>query len=85
MYLTHAVDSQENTLEFLLSPKRDTEAAKRFFAKALAAAHSRTPRVISVDKNATYPKAWKRAESGEDDARFLSTAAEQVSQQPDRA
>jgi transposase, IS6 family len=59
MYLYHAVDSQGNTPEFLLSRGRDTEAAKRFFSKALAAPHSSTPRVITVDKNAAYPKAFK--------------------------
>src|SRR5207248_11291683 len=35
MYLYRAVDSQGNTLEFLLSSMRDAEAAKRFFLKAL--------------------------------------------------
>ncbi|BCL77582.1 IS6 family transposase [Ktedonobacteria bacterium brp13] len=35
MYLYRAVDSQGNTLEFLLSPTRDAEAAKRFFGKLL--------------------------------------------------
>ena len=35
MYLYRAVDSEGNTLEFLLSPTRDAEAAKRFFVKAL--------------------------------------------------
>ncbi len=34
-YLYRAVDSQRNTLEFLLSPTRDAEAAKRFFITAL--------------------------------------------------
>jgi transposase-like protein len=61
-YLYRAVDSQGNTLEFFLSPKRDTQAAKRFFSKALHAHHTMTPRVITVDKNAAYPKAlneWK--------------------------
>jgi IS6 family transposase len=53
-----AMDSQGNTLEFLLSPTRDAEAAKRFFAKTLAAPHTTTPRVINVDKNAAYPKAF---------------------------
>ena len=57
MYLYRAVDSAGNTLEFLLSPTRDTEAAKQFFRKALEAAHTVTPRVITVDKNAAYPKA----------------------------
>ena len=59
MYLYRAVDSQGNTLEFLLSPRRDAQAAKSFFAKALAAPHSRAPRVITVDKNTAYPKAFK--------------------------
>jgi len=36
MYLYRAVDSEGNTLEFLLSPRRDAEAAKRFFLKALS-------------------------------------------------
>jgi transposase, IS6 family len=35
MYLYRAVDSEGNTLEFLLSPTRDAEAAERFFVKAL--------------------------------------------------
>ncbi|GHO64126.1 IS6 family transposase [Ktedonobacter sp. SOSP1-52] len=59
MYLYRAVDSQGNTLEFLLSATRDVQAAKRFFAKALHASHTVTPRVITVDKNAAYPKALK--------------------------
>src|SRR5436309_14634351 len=59
MYLYRAVDSQGNTLEFLLSATRDSEAAKRFFAKTLAARHTTTPRVINVDKNAAYPKAFQ--------------------------
>jgi IS6 family transposase len=59
MYLYRAVDSQGNTLEFLLSATRDAEAAKRFFSKTLAAPHSVPPRVITVDKNAADPKAVK--------------------------
>ncbi len=56
-YLYRAVDSTGQTLDFLLNAKRDTEAAKRFFRKALKAAHNQEPRVINVDKNAAYPKA----------------------------
>ncbi len=59
MYLYRAVDSEGNTLEFLLSATRDAEAAKRFFLKALGASHTTTPRVITVDKNAAYPKALR--------------------------
>ena len=57
MYLYRAVDSAGNTLEFRLSPTRDAEAAKRFFYKTLEAVHTVAPRVITVDKNAAYPKA----------------------------
>jgi len=65
MYLYRAVDSQGNTLEFLLSPTRNAQAAKRFFSKALAAAHISKPRVITVDKNAAYPKAFKELKAEE--------------------
>ncbi len=58
MYLYRAVDSNGKTLDFLLSPTRDGEAAKRFFVKTLAASHTTKPRVINVDKNAAYPKAF---------------------------
>ena len=57
VYLYRAVDSAGNTLEFVLSATRDTAAAKRFFAKALGAAHTVVPRVITLDKNAASPKA----------------------------
>jgi transposase-like protein len=56
-YLDRAVDSNGNTLDFLLAAKRDAEAAKRFTKKALSAVHTQEPRVINVDKNAAYPKA----------------------------
>ena len=57
LYLYRAVDSAGNTLEFLLSEHRDTQAAKRFLARALDASHTTTPRVINVDRNPAYPKA----------------------------
>lgn len=56
-YLYRAVDSQGNTLDFLLTAKRDALAAKRFFRKTLQATHTQEPRVINVEKNAAYPKA----------------------------
>ena len=39
-YLYRAVDSEGNTLDFLLTAKRDAKAAKRFLTKALGAAHT---------------------------------------------
>jgi IS6 family transposase len=40
IYLHRAVDSRGQTIDFLLSAKRDAEAAKRFFPKALAQPHT---------------------------------------------
>ena len=56
-YLYRAVDSRGQTIDFLLSARRDAEAAKRFFRKALAQPHTVNPRTITVDKNPAYPKA----------------------------
>lgn len=56
-YLYRAVDSDGNTLDFMLSAKRDSKAAARFFRKVLKAQHTQAPRVINVDKNAAYPAA----------------------------
>jgi transposase, IS6 family len=56
-YLYRAVDSRGQTIDFLLSAKRDAEAAKRFFRKALGQPHTVNPRTITVDQNAAYPKA----------------------------
>lgn len=58
MYLSRALDSQGNTLEFFFSSTRDANAAKRFFLKTLTASHTNEPRVINVDKNAASPKAF---------------------------
>ena len=56
-YLYRAVDSQGQTIDFLLSAKRDAAAAKRFFRKALGQPHTADPRTLTVDKNPAYPKA----------------------------
>lgn len=53
--LYQAIGSQGNTIEFMLSAKRDKNAAKRFFRKALKAFHTSEPRVINVDLNPAYP------------------------------
>ena len=55
MYLYRAVDSRGQTIDFLLSARRDAEAAKRFFRKALGQPHTVDPRTITVGKNPAYP------------------------------
>ena len=55
-YLYRAVDSEGNTIDFLLSPNRDAAAAKRFFRKALRVPGHPRPRVINVDGNPSYPR-----------------------------
>jgi transposase, IS6 family len=57
VYLYRAVDSTGATIDFRLSAKRDTVAAKRFLAKALGGANHPHPRVINTDKDAAYPRA----------------------------
>jgi len=64
-YLYRAVDSIGNTLDFMLSAKRDGKAAARFFRKVLKATHTQTPRVITVDKNAAYPVAVEALKADE--------------------
>jgi hypothetical protein len=55
--LYRAVDSAGDTIDFLLSPKRDAGAAKRFFQKALQSTNHPRPRGINVDGNAACPSA----------------------------
>jgi transposase-like protein len=55
-YLYRAVDSRAQTIDFLLSARRDTVAAERFSRKALAQPHVLNPRTITVDKNPAYPR-----------------------------
>ncbi len=62
MYLYRAVDSEGNTLEFLLSPTRDAEAAKRFFLKKAlpypaGSAPQTPPKTPRVEKQVTQSTA----------------------------
>ena len=56
-YLYRAVDSSGETIDFLLSERRDAAAAKQFLANALAETAPIRPRVINVDGHAAYPPA----------------------------
>lgn len=57
MSLYRAVDSEGNTLEFLLSPTRDAEAAKRFFVKALHSTAGSAPHARPLEEQVTQQSA----------------------------
>lgn len=57
-YLYRAVDKYGNTIDFYLSPTRNTTAAKRFLGKALHGLEDwDKPTVINTDKAPTYAAA----------------------------
>jgi len=58
-YLYRAIDSDGNTIDFLLRSRRNMRSAKRFFKKMLRASCGADPRVLSVDGNPAYPPAVK--------------------------
>jgi transposase-like protein len=65
-YLYRAVDSAGETIDFMLSPKRDGVAAKHFLQMALWRTGQVRPRVINVDGHSSYPPAIAELkESGE--------------------
>ena len=56
-YLYRAIDSTGDTIDFMLSPKRDAVAAKHFLQLALWHSRPIRPRVINVDGHPAYPQA----------------------------
>ena len=56
-YLYRAVDKDGNTIDFLLTAKRDKKAALRFFKKAIGT--NETPRVVNIDKSGANESALK--------------------------
>jgi transposase-like protein len=55
--LYRAVDGRSQTIDLLLSVRRDAATAKRFFRKALGQPRTVNPRTIPGDKKATCPNA----------------------------
>ena len=58
-YLDRAVDSTGQTIDFLLTAKRDKASAKRFFRRTWRDSANVMPRVINVDRNRAYPAAFQ--------------------------
>ena len=56
-YLYRAIDCTSDTIDFLLSPKRDAVAAKLFLQLALRNGARIRPRVITVDGHQAYAHA----------------------------
>ena len=59
-YLYRAVDSTGQTIDFLLTAKRDAAGAGRFFRRALRAAGNHIPRVIKSTRTQPIRRPWKR-------------------------
>ena len=61
-YLYRAIDSNGNTLDWMLSVKRNKKAAKKFFKRILNNQHCCKPRVINVDKAKAFPPAFEESQ-----------------------
>jgi DDE domain len=84
-YLWRAVDQQGTVLDILVTSRRDTQAATRFFGKLLTGLRS-VPRVLVTDKLASYGVAHRRLIPSVEHRRskYLNNRAEN-SHQPTRA
>jgi transposase-like protein len=79
------VGTSRSPIDFLLSARRNAEAAKRFFRKALGQPPTVNPRTITVDKNPAYLCAleqlkedgelWRRSRMRQ--CKFLNNIVEQ--------
>ena len=77
-YLYRAVDSRGQTIDFLLSGKRDAAAARRFFRKALKQSHTVRPRTITVDES----RLSEREQIDEEGGRVVALRTSAASQIP---
>lgn len=58
-YLYKAIDSDGNTLDWMLSETRNKKAAEEIFKQGLSNEHFSSPMAVGVDKNAAYPPAFE--------------------------
>jgi hypothetical protein len=83
-YLYRAADSAGDTIEFMLSARRDVSAAKRFFKKLMKADH-RPPIRRRDGQSCLLPGGVRDFSKGESLAVRLQAAADQIPQQRHRA
>ncbi len=69
-YLYRAVDSHGKTIDFLLTAKRDTAAALRFFRKAIR--HHGEPEVVTIDKSGANTAALGTLNAGKPDEETIT-------------
>ncbi len=83
-YLWRAVDQHGNVLDILVTSRRDTKAATRFFRKLLKGLEY-VPRVVVTDKLGSYPAARRAVLSSVEhrQSKYLNNRAEN-SHQPTR-
>lgn len=73
-YLYRAVDSRGHTLDFYLSPRRNSKATYLFLGKILNNVKKwQIPRVINTDKAPAYGRALAQLKQGENARPMLST------------
>ena len=65
-YLYRVIDKNGNTLDWMLSRRRNKKPALRFFKKVLVNFHTVGPRVINVDKSLTFPPALSELQATND-------------------
>ena len=70
-YLYRAIDGSGQTIDFLLSAKRDKGAARRFLQKALGHENTRNPQVIVTDRLNSYPGALRDMKRDGELGRFV--------------
>ncbi|MFG6070410.1 IS6 family transposase [Stenotrophomonas indicatrix] len=69
-YLYRAVDSEGQTIDFLLTAKRDAAAALRFFRKAIR--HHGEPEVVTIDKSGANTAALDTLNAGRPDEETIT-------------
>jgi putative transposase len=69
-YLYRAVDTSGQTIDFLLTAKRNAAAALRFFRKAIR--HNDEPEIVTIDKSGTNTAALTTLNASKPDEETLT-------------